>query len=82
MKRKHITSKEYEYTVVYEPVSEGGYKIVVPLLPGLITYGRNFEEAREMVQDAIKCHLEGLRKDRENIPTELGFLQEKITVAV
>ncbi|MGC2388586.1 MAG: type II toxin-antitoxin system HicB family antitoxin, partial [Candidatus Acidiferrum sp.] len=42
--------------------SEGGYQVTVPLLPGLITYGRTLEEAHEMAADAIRVHLEGLRK--------------------
>jgi len=40
----------------------------VPALPGLITYGRNIDESREMARDAIVCHLRGLLKDREAIP--------------
>jgi predicted RNase H-like HicB family nuclease len=47
-----------------------GYQVTVPLLTGLITYGRTLNEAGEMARDAIKCHLEGLRKDGERIPDE------------
>src|SRR5271166_6157646 len=47
-----------------------GYQVTVPLLPGLITYGRTLAEAREMARDAIRCHIEGLRKDGERIPDE------------
>ncbi|SRR6266403_6408958 len=47
-----------------------GYQVTVPLLPGLITYGRTMTEAREMARDAIRCHLEGLKKDGERIPDE------------
>ena len=46
--------------------SSSGYQVTVPLLPGLVTYGRTFGEAREMARDAIRCHLEGLRKDGAN----------------
>jgi len=59
---------EYSYTVIYEALSEGGYQIIVPALPGIVTYGRNIDEAREMARDAIVCHLGGLLKDREEIP--------------
>jgi predicted RNase H-like HicB family nuclease/predicted RNA binding protein YcfA (HicA-like mRNA interferase family) len=44
-----------------------GYPVTVPLLPAVITYGRTLEEAREMACDAIRWHLEGLRKDGEPI---------------
>ncbi|OGG40197.1 hypothetical protein A3A21_03310 [Candidatus Jorgensenbacteria bacterium RIFCSPLOWO2_01_FULL_45_25b] len=75
-----LTSKEYSYTVVYEPVGKGGYQVTVPLLPGLVTYGRSFEEAKEMALDAIRCYLEALRKNKEEIPTEISFVQERVTV--
>jgi predicted RNase H-like HicB family nuclease len=55
---------EYGYTVIYEALSEGGYQVIVPALRGIVTYGRNIDEAREMARDAIVCHLRGLLKDR------------------
>jgi len=61
---------EYGYTVIYEPLSEGGYQVIVPALPGIVTYGRALEEAREMARDAILCHLRGLLKDGEEIPQD------------
>lgn len=59
-----------------------GYQVTVPLLPGLITYGRTLGEAREMARDAIRCHLEGLRKDGEPIPDEKTTRKEKLRVAL
>jgi predicted RNase H-like HicB family nuclease len=58
------------------------YQVTVPLLPGLITYGRTLAEAREMARDAIRCHLEGLKKDGERIPDEKSTIQEKLRVAL
>ena len=77
---KNISKKIYSYTVNYEEILEGGYQITVPLLPGLITYGRNFEEAKKMAKDAIKCHLEAMQKDKEKLPNEISLLQEKLTI--
>jgi hypothetical protein len=34
-----------------------GFQVTVPLLPGVITYGRTEEEAIAMARDAIRCHL-------------------------
>ena len=59
-----------------------GYQVTVPLLPGVITYGRTLDEAREMARDAIRCHLEGLRKDGERIPNEKIARKEKLRVAL
>jgi predicted RNase H-like HicB family nuclease len=61
---------EYGYNVIYERLAEGGYQVIVPALPGIITHGRTLEEAREIARDAILCHLRGLLKDGEEIPIE------------
>jgi len=58
---------EYGYRVIYEPLAEGGFQVIVPAFPGIVTYGRTLEEAREMAHDAIACHLQGLLKDNEEI---------------
>ena len=67
------------YTVVYE-LGEDGYTVTVPALPGLVTAGRTLEEARRMAEDAIRCHLESLRKDGEPIPTEREVDVETVEV--
>lgn len=82
MKKNIITTRGYTYTIIYEPVEEGGYLVIVPLLQEIITYGRTLEEAREMAHDAIKCHLEALQKEKEEIPSERAFLQERLSVQV
>mgnify|MGYP001563519829 CR=1 FL=1 len=55
---------------------------MVPMLPGIVTYGRDFEEAQAMARDAIRCHLEGLMKEQNDIPSELGLLQERVAVTI
>ncbi|MCH8268833.1 MAG: type II toxin-antitoxin system HicB family antitoxin [Acidobacteria bacterium] len=77
---------EYGYRVIFERIPEGGYQVIVPALPEIITYGRTLDEAREMARDAILCHIEGLRKDGEEIPRD-PFLEdppiiEQVKVAV
>lgn len=62
--------------------AERGYQVTVPLLPGLVTYGRTLGEARQMAADAIRVHLEGLRKDGEPIPDETTTRTEKLRVAI
>ena len=56
----------YHYTVYFEPQSDGSFAVVFPTFPEIVTFGRTLEEAR----DALRCHLEGLRKDGETIPAE------------
>jgi predicted RNase H-like HicB family nuclease len=61
---------------------ERGFQVTVPLLPGLITYGRTLREAREMAADAIRVNLEGLRKDGEPITDETTTRTEKLRIAI
>ena len=67
---------EYGYNVIYEHLTEGGYQVIVPALPGIVTCGRTLPEAREMARDAIICHIRALLKDGEEIPED-PFLQEQ-----
>ena len=77
---------EYGYRVIYEQLTEGGFQVIVPALPGIVTYGPTLEEAREMARDAIVCHLRGLLKDDEEIPEDPFAddppVTEELTVAV
>lgn len=80
--RKKLSAGRKVYTVVFEKEEEGGYTVLVPALPGVVTCGRTLREARTMAEDAIRCHLEGLRKDGEPIPEEIEVDVEKLEVEV
>ncbi|MFH1196839.1 MAG: type II toxin-antitoxin system HicB family antitoxin [bacterium] len=71
--------KDFDYTVIYEPLAEGGYMVVVPALPGVISCGENLEEARMMAADAIQCHCEGLILDGEELPEDSPLIHEPIS---
>jgi predicted RNase H-like HicB family nuclease len=77
---------EHGYRVISGPLAEGGFQVIVPALPGIVTYGRTIEEAREMAHDAIACHLQGLLKDNEEIPedpfTSESPITEELRIAV
>ena len=64
--------REYSYTVIYEPVPEGGYNVIVPAFPEICTCGDTIEEARAMAQDAISCVIESMQKDQEPIPSDIA----------
>ena len=44
--------------MLFEPLEEGGYNVIVPAIPEICTFGETLEEAREMGKDAIRCYLE------------------------
>ena len=68
--RQEITSKGTPFTCIFELNEAGGYTVTVPVLPGLVTEGRDLEEAKKMVKKAITLHCECLEEEREPMPRE------------
>lgn len=64
-KKKIVTT--YNFTVVYERQPDGSYVVSVPALPGCHSEGRTFEEAQEMITDAIRGYIASLQKHNEPI---------------
>ena len=58
------------YDVVFEEQPDGGYTVTVPSLPGCISEGDTFEEAKKNIAEAIKLYLEDLAEDGEEIPQD------------
>jgi antitoxin HicB len=59
------------YTILLDRDPEdGSYTVTVPALPGVVTQGRDVDEAIAMAREAIICHIEGLQKDGGPIPEE------------
>ena len=58
------------YNVTFKPEPEGGFTVIVPSLPGCVTYGKDLIEARAMVKDAIKTYITSLKKHNEPIPSD------------
>lgn len=78
-----VRSRQYEYTVIFEPAEEGGYVVTVPVLPGLHTEGDTFEAARAMAEEAIRGYLECLRDDGKEIPVEHGHpITDRVAVSL
>lgn len=63
-----IKNRLLKYTVIYTPEPEGGFTVTVPALPGCVTYGKDLNEVKKMLGDAIKLYIESLQKHKEPIP--------------
>ncbi|MBI2613454.1 MAG: type II toxin-antitoxin system HicB family antitoxin [Candidatus Levybacteria bacterium] len=50
---------------------KGGYAVVVPSLPGCVSYGKNFEEAMRMIKDAMQGYLAIVKEEGLLIPQEI-----------
>ena len=72
----------YNYTVIFDPVREGGYNVVVPAIPEICTSGETLEEARLMAEDAIRCYLESALKEEEPIPEDREPSLERVAVSI
>ena len=62
--------KNYTFRVIIEPDPPVGFHGFVPLLKGVHTCGKTIEEVKKNLREAIKCHLQGLIKDKKDIPQE------------
>jgi len=67
-----VAAMEPTYTVVLREEPEGGFTVLVPALPEIVSYGETIEEARRMAADAIRCAVLGRQDDGEPIPEEEG----------
>jgi antitoxin HicB len=65
-----MKKERYHFNVVLRPEPEGGFTVLVPALPGCVTYGRTLTEAKKMARDAVGGYVESLRKHHEPIPTD------------
>ena len=62
--------KNLHYNVIFKPEPEGGFTVIVPSLPGCVTYGKDLKEAKKMAADAIEGYIASLKKHKEPIPTD------------
>ena len=70
-----------EFSVIYTPIEDGWIMAEVPELPGAVTQGRDMDEAREMIQEAVELLLEAYRANAAKVaPT--GAVWETLSVDV
>jgi antitoxin HicB len=79
-----LETKEYSYTVLFEPAEEGGYVVRVPALPEIVTEGDTLEEARARAEDAIRLVLQDRLAEGASVPCDIEAepIKEKVRVVV
>lgn len=70
----------FQFTVVTERDEDGRFVAVCPALPGCYTEGETADEARELIQDAIRLHVEDRLARGEPIVEEVGVSQVRVAV--
>lgn len=63
-------NKNRTYRILLRKEKEGTYTVIVPSLPGCITWGENVEHAIDMAKEAIGAYVEVLKEDGEPIPDD------------
>jgi len=67
--------------VIYRD-EDGVYIAECPALQGCVTDGTTFEEALEMIKDAIILNVQARLKVGDPIPIECDLIQTEVSVAV
>ena len=58
-----------DYVVVIEKAGDGSYSAYVPDLPGCVSSGDTLGEVRKLIEEAVKLHIESLRRHGEPVAT-------------
>ena len=72
--------KILNFKVLLKKEPEGGFTVLVPSLPGCITYGDTVDESMANAKEAIELYIESLKAHGEEIPTEENMLEYTLTL--
>lgn len=72
---------ERRYTIHLRPEPEGGFTVLVPAIPEVVSYGETYEEAMAMAQEAIEAVLELYREQGWEIPDDVEMRIDHLTIA-
>jgi predicted RNase H-like HicB family nuclease len=67
-------------TTIYERTHDGWWVVSVPEIPGAHSQGKSREEAREMIQDAVRLLMEVRREDAERELEGREVIREPLTL--
>ena len=68
------------YRIQIRPETDGTYTVIVPSLPGCLTFGNTIEEAIEMAKEAIEVYIESLVARGKKIPVDEDEIEATVTV--
>jgi antitoxin HicB len=73
---------EHSFTVILEPLEEGGFNVLVPGLPEVATFGETEAEALAMAEDAIRLAVSYRLDHGQELPREAKPEVRQISVLV
>lgn len=72
---------QFSFSVILQPQEGGGFTVLVPALPEVVTEGDSEEEALRMVEEAIRAVLAYRREHGLPIPPDALPALRRVTVA-
>ena len=73
-------SKSLTYKILLRKEPEGEYTVIVPALPGCITYGENIDHALDMAKEAIELYIAELKEKGVAIPDDSLTLEYSLNL--
>jgi antitoxin HicB len=80
-RRSNILAENYSFSVVLEPQESGGFTVLVPALPEVVSEGDTEQEALANAEEAIRAVLEYRRDHGLLIPSDSHPEVRRVTVA-
>lgn len=71
----------YSYSVILEPQEGGGFTVLVPALPEVVSEGDNEQEALANVEEAIRAILAYRQEQGMTLPSDAHPEIRRVTVA-
>jgi antitoxin HicB len=78
---ENSVSADYSFSVILEPQEEGGFTVLVPALPEVVTEGDTEQEALANAEEAIRAILAYRRAHGISIPSDSAPEIRRVTVA-
>ena len=78
-----VAMRNLRFRIALRKEPEGRYTVAVPTLTcACVTFGETVDEAIAMAQEAVEVYIESLQERREEVPTEEGHLECRLTIEV
>ena len=72
--------KTLNYRIRLVKEDEWGYTVIVPSLPGCVTFGETIEEAIAMAKEAIEVYIETMHDMGKEVPEDNDILKYTVSV--
>jgi antitoxin HicB len=79
--QEHIVAENFSFSVVLEPQEGGGFTVLVPALPEVVTEGDTEQDALANAEEAIRAVIEYRRDNGLLIPSDAHPEVRRVTVA-